>query len=203
MHKSNITLSFLIFCAAVRLGLLHDVLLRTPRPVGSAADTNQLTNWLTPWRQNPLVHRRIYQSPPPDPILSQLDQLYTLPANLPKICSDTILPSTPWSSEWSPSFELSHPNPVRFPLLFHACHISRPPHSSWFDLANNIWGWVLIMNLYLCSFLHSPDTSSLFGPNILLRTLFPNTLSLFCSLHVETKFHTHAKQMTESWFSVF
>jgi hypothetical protein len=28
----------------------------------------------------------------------------------------------------------------------------------------------------LCSFLHSPVTSSFFGPNILLRTLFSNTL---------------------------
>jgi hypothetical protein len=32
----------------------------------------------------------------------------------------------------------------------------------------------------LCNFLHSPVTSSLFGPNILLSTLFSNTLSL-CS----------------------
>jgi hypothetical protein len=30
----------------------------------------------------------------------------------------------------------------------------------------------------LCNFLHSPVTSSLLGPNILLRTLFSNTLSL-------------------------
>jgi hypothetical protein len=29
-------------------------------------------------------------------------------ASLPKIHSDPILPPTPWSSEWSVSFELSH-----------------------------------------------------------------------------------------------
>jgi hypothetical protein len=34
----------------------------------------------------------------------------------------------------------------------------------------------------LCNFLHSPVTSSLLGPNILLRTLFSNTLSLCSSL---------------------
>ena len=34
-----------------------------------------------------------------------------------------------------------------------------------------------------CSFLHSPVTSSLLGPNILLNTLFPNTLSLSSSLY--------------------
>jgi hypothetical protein len=37
----------------------------------------------------------------------------------------------------------------------------------------------------LCNFLHSPVTSSLFGANILLRTLFSNTLSLCSSLNVK------------------
>jgi hypothetical protein len=36
----------------------------------------------------------------------------------------------------------------------------------------------------LCIFLHSPVTSSLLGSNILLRTLFSNTLSLCSSLSV-------------------
>ena len=36
----------------------------------------------------------------------------------------------------------------------------------------------------LCSFLHSPVTSSLLGPNILLSTLFSHTLSLPSSLKV-------------------
>jgi hypothetical protein len=36
----------------------------------------------------------------------------------------------------------------------------------------------------LCKFLHSPVTSSLLGPNILLRTLFSNTFSLYSSLSV-------------------
>jgi hypothetical protein len=36
----------------------------------------------------------------------------------------------------------------------------------------------------LCSFLQSPITSSLFGPNIILGTLFSNTLSLGSSLNV-------------------
>jgi hypothetical protein len=34
----------------------------------------------------------------------------------------------------------------------------------------------------LCSFPHSPATSSLLGPNVLLNTLFSNTLSLRSSL---------------------
>jgi hypothetical protein len=36
----------------------------------------------------------------------------------------------------------------------------------------------------LGSFLHFPVTSPLLGPNILLNTLFSNTLSLRCSLNV-------------------
>ena len=39
----------------------------------------------------------------------------------------------------------------------------------------------------LCSFLHSPITSSLLGPNILLNTLFSNTLSLRSSLNVSNQ----------------
>jgi hypothetical protein len=36
----------------------------------------------------------------------------------------------------------------------------------------------------LCSFLHSPVTSSVLGTNILLTILFSNTLSLCSSLNV-------------------
>jgi hypothetical protein len=36
----------------------------------------------------------------------------------------------------------------------------------------------------LCSFIHSAVTSSLLGPNILLSTVFSNTLSLSSSLNV-------------------
>jgi hypothetical protein len=106
-----------------------------------------LTN-LTPWRQNAKIHHRIHKSPPPVPILSLLDPMYS-PANLPKIHSDPILPSTPWSSKWSLYFWLSHQNPVHIPLLSHACYMPRPPHSPWFDLPNNIWGGVQNMKLLI------------------------------------------------------
>ena len=39
----------------------------------------------------------------------------------------------------------------------------------------------------LCSFLHSPVTSSLLGPNIPLKTIFSNTLSLRSSLNVSNQ----------------
>jgi hypothetical protein len=37
---------------------------------------------------------------------------------------------------------------------------------------------------FLCSLLHSPVTSSVLGPNTLLRILLPKTLSLHSSLSV-------------------
>jgi hypothetical protein len=43
------------------------------------------------------------------------------------------------------------------------------------------------MKLLICSFLQSPVTSSLFGPNNLLSTLFSNTLSLCSSLNARDK----------------
>jgi hypothetical protein len=72
---------------------------------------------------------------------------FTPPANLPKIHSDSILPSTSWPPEWSLSFGLSHQNLVHFPVLSQACHMSCPPHSPWLDLPNYIWGWIRNMKL--------------------------------------------------------
>ena len=41
-----------------------------------------------------------------------------------------------------------------------------------------------LLSFSLCNFFHSPVTSSLLGPNIILNTLFSNTLSLRSSLNV-------------------
>ena len=60
----------------------------------------------------------------------------------------------------------------------------------------------------LCSFLHSPVTSSLLGTNILPSTLFSNTLSLRSSLNVTDqvshpyKQHSVDTQLTEAWVSL-
>jgi hypothetical protein len=144
---------------------------------------NYALRQLTPWRKNTKVHHRIHNSSPPVPILRQSNPIHTLPANHLKIHSDPI-PPTPWSSEWSLSFGLFHQNLVHFTFPSHACHMPCLPHSPWLDLISGIWGEYKLWSSSLCNFLHSPVTSPLLGPNILLRTLFSNTLSLCSSLSV-------------------
>jgi len=55
----------------------------------------------------------------------------------------------------------------------------------------------------LCSFLHSPVTPSLLGPNILLSTLFSSTPSAYVSPSMwATKFHIHTKQRAKLYFCI-
>ena len=56
----------------------------------------------------------------------------------------------------------------------------------------------------LCSFIHSPVTSSLLGPNILLNTLFSNTLSQLSSLNLSGHVsQPHQKLQTNLHFYIF
>jgi len=65
------------------------------------------------------------------------------------------------------------------PILYSPlpCYMPSLAHSSCFDLRNYIW-WHCRSLSPLSNFLHSPVTLSLLDPNILVSTLFPNTLSL-------------------------
>jgi hypothetical protein len=54
----------------------------------------------------------------------------------------------------------------------------------------------------LWNFLHCPVTSSLLGPNILLRPC-SQTPSVYAIPSSETKFHAHTKQLVELWFCIF
>jgi hypothetical protein len=100
----------------------------------------------------------------------------TLQPYSPK-CHFHILPSKPWSSEWSLPFRLSNQHFVRISHLPHARYMPCPPHPPWFHHHNNIRWSIKVTKSSLCGFLHPPVTSSLFGPNILLGILFSNTLS--------------------------
>ena len=91
---------------------------------------------------------------------------------------------TPGSSKWSLSLRVLHQNPV--------CTSPRLQSATCPAYVILIYfiTWIIFGQQYrslsssLCSLLHSPVTSSLLGPNIILSTLVSNTLSLHPFLNV-------------------
>ena len=84
----------------------------------------------------------------------------------------------PASSKWSLYLKFPHQNPVYPSPLTHTCCMPCPPHSSRVDHQTKLGEDYRSLSSSLCSFLHSPVTSSLLCPYVLLSTLFSNTLSL-------------------------
>jgi len=103
-----------------------------------------------------------------------------------------ILPYTPRSSKWPLSLRFPPHNTVcNSPLPIHATCSAHLTHLNL--IIQTISGEKYIsLSSSSSSFLHSPVTSSLLGPNILLNTLFSNTLSLCSSLSVSDQVsHPH------------
>jgi hypothetical protein len=91
------------------------------------------------------------------------------PTHFLKIHLNIILPFiTPGSSKWPLSIRVPHQNTLPlllFPYILHLLSIHL--FSSW----SPAWYLLSRRDHYAFTFLHSPVTSSLLGPNILLKTL--------------------------------
>jgi hypothetical protein len=126
----------------------------------------------------PEVLYRVHKSPPLVPILKQIDLVDTTPSYVTKVHFNIVHPPTSWSSQWSLSYWLFHQQSIYIPLLPHSCYMTCPHHLPSLDHSNYVWREVQVTQ-----FSQSPVTSSLFGSNILLNTLFSNTLSLSFQFH--------------------
>jgi hypothetical protein len=107
--------------------------------------------WYSPWETNnhsstqeiprllwnPKDHCRVHKGPPLDPIPGQMHPVHTFPLHFPKINSNSILSSTPRSSEWSLPFRFSNQNIVR---ISHVPRVLRVPPSSTSLLSSPIHG---------------------------------------------------------------
>ena len=133
---------------------------------------------------NPKVFYRVYKCPPPLPILSQINPVHALHSTSWRTI--LVLSSHLHLGLTSGLFPSGFPTKILYPPLFFPIHATRPSHLTLLDLITRIiFGeGYRYLSSSLFSFLHAPVTSSHLGPNILLSTLFPNTLSLRSSLNV-------------------
>ena len=124
------------------------------------------------------------QVPAPVPVMSQLDPFHNPTYYFLKIHLNIIPPSTSWSPQWSLSLRFPHQNLVHTSPFLLTCHMLHPSQFLDFISRAILGEEYRSISSSLCNFLLSPVTPSFLGPNILLNTLFSNTLSLCSSLNV-------------------
>ena len=131
---------------------------------------------------NPKVHYRSHKCRTPVPIRSQLNPIHTPTYHFLKIHLFIVLPSTSWSPKCSLSFRF--PTKTLYTPLLSPILATCPAHLIVFDFITRrvVGEEYRSLSSSLCSFLHSPVTSSLLGRNILFNILFSNTVNLRSSL---------------------
>ena len=146
---------------------------------------------------NPKVHYHTHQRPPPVSILGQPNPFPICTSHLLEIHPNSIHPSTPRSPKWSPSLRYPHQDPIH--PLSSPIRATCPAHLIllYFITHTMLGEEYKSFSSSLCNFLHSPVTSSLLGPNILLNTMFSNTVSLPKPLHQIKIQFTQLRQATD------
>ena len=134
--------------------------------------------------RNPKVHYRTHKRPPHISILSQPNPVHIPISHLLEIHPNIMHPSTPRSPQRFPSLRFPHQDPIH--TFSSPIRATCPAH---LILLHFITRTILgeeykSFSSSLCNPLHSPVTSSLLGPNILLNTMFSNTFSFLSSRNV-------------------
>ena len=131
---------------------------------------------------NPTFYFRIQKRPTPVPILSHSNTVHASPSYLLKIHFNIIFPYTPRSSQVASFRQVTPSKPC---IHLSSKRSTCPAHFIIVDLITRIIYVKDYQSLspLLCSFLHSPVTSSLLGTNIFPNILFSNSLSLRSSLN--------------------
>ena len=135
--------------------------------------------------RSPKVHYRTHKRPPHVCILGHPNPVHIPTSHLLEIHPNIIHPSTPRSTQWPLSFRFPHQDPIH-PFSSPIRAIC-PTHLILLDFTTRtILGEdYKSFSSLLCNLLHSPVTPSLLGPNILLNTMFSNTLTFLSSRNVK------------------